>query len=44
MPDVPIGMGAVLFCKGEKPECPEVYAYNGYWDGVYDGFSVDGTP
>lgn len=41
MPGVPNGMGAVLFLKGGKPECLEVYTYGDPWDGVCDGFSIE---
>ena len=41
MPGVPTGMGAVLFCTGDQPECLEVYTYGDeHWDGVYEGFSI----
>ena len=44
MPGVPNGMGAILFCRGDQPECLEVYTYgNDHWDGVYDGFSIEHT-
>ena len=44
MPGVPNGMGAVLFCKGDEPECLEVYTYgDDHWDGVYEGFSIEQT-
>ena len=43
MPGVPDGMGAVLFCKGSSPECLETYSFgNDHWDGVHEGFSIDG--
>lgn len=42
MPTVPNGMGAVLFCRGDRPECLEVYTFgNEHWDGVYDGYSIE---
>ena len=42
MPRVPNGMGAVLFCKGGRPLCLEVFAYgDDRWDGVYDGFDIE---
>jgi hypothetical protein len=42
MPAVPNGMGAVLFCKGGRPHCLEVYTYgNDRWEGVYDGFAIE---
>lgn len=42
MPGVPNGMGAVLFCKGGRPQCLEVFTYgNDRWDGVYDGFVIE---
>lgn len=43
MPGVPNGMGAVLFCKGDQPECLEIYTYDDHWDGAYDGFTIEGT-
>ena len=44
MPGVPSGMGAVLFCKGGRPECLEVFAYgDDRWEGVYDGFAIEQT-
>jgi len=44
MPGVPNGMGAVLFLKGGKPDCLEVFAYgDDHWDGVFDGFSIQHT-
>jgi len=44
MPGVPYGMGAVLFRKGGKPECLEIFTYGGeHWDGVYEGFSIEQT-
>jgi len=41
MPGVPNGMGAVLFCNGEHPDCLEIFAYDGHWDGVHTGFSIE---
>lgn len=44
VPGVPKGMGAVLFCKGVKPEVLEVYTCgDDHWDGVHDGFSIEPT-
>jgi hypothetical protein len=44
MPGVPNGMGAVLFCKGDRPKCLEVFTYgNDHWEGVYDGFTIEQT-
>ncbi len=41
MPGVPNGMGAVLFCKGGRPQCLEVFTYgDDHWEGVYDGFTI----
>ncbi len=41
MPGVPNGMGAVLFCKGDTPQCLEVFAYgDDHWEGVYEGFTI----
>jgi len=42
MPNVPNGMGAVLFCEKGKPKCLETYTFgNEHWDGVYEGFSIE---
>jgi hypothetical protein len=44
MPGVPNAMGAVLFCKGDRPTCLEVFTYgDDHWEGVYDGFSIGRT-
>ena len=44
MPGVPNGMGAVLFCKGNRPHFLEVYTYgDDRWEGVYDGFAIEQT-
>ena len=44
MPGVPNGMGAVLFCKGGRPQCLEVFTYgDDRWDGVYDRFEIEPT-
>jgi len=44
MPGVPNGMGAVLFCKGDRPKCLEVFTYgDNHWEGVYDGFAIEQT-
>jgi len=44
MPGVPNGMGAVLFCRGDSPQCLEVFTYgDDHWEGVYDGFAIDKT-
>jgi hypothetical protein len=44
MPGVPNGMGAVLFCKGDRPQCLEVFTYgDDHWEGVYDGFAIEQT-
>ena len=41
MPGVPNGMGAVLFCRGDRPTCLETFTYgDDHWDGVYDGYSI----
>ena len=41
MPDVPNGMGAVLFCRDYRPVCLETFTYgNDHWDGVFDNFSI----
>ena len=45
IPNVPSGMGAVLFCKGGRADCLEIFTYgDDHWDGVYDGFSIGGPP
>jgi hypothetical protein len=45
MPSVPNGMGAVLVCKGDQPECLEIFTFgDGHWDGTYNGFSIEPTP
>jgi hypothetical protein len=41
MPNVPNGMGAVLFCRGDRPQCLETFTYGDNWDGVFDNFSID---
>ena len=41
MPTAPNGMGAVLFCKSEQPECLEVHSYSGFqcnWPVSHDGY------
>ena len=44
MPGVPNGMGAVLFCKGDRPKCLEVFTYgHDHWEGVYEGFTIEET-
>jgi len=44
MPNVPNGMGAVLFCRGGQPEILETFTYGAdHWDGEYDGFSIRET-
>ena len=43
IPGIPNGMGAVLFLKGGKPECLEIFTYGDLWDGIYDGFSIEPT-
>lgn len=40
MPGVPNGLGAVLFCRGDRPECLEIFTYEEPWDGVYEGFTI----
>jgi hypothetical protein len=38
-------VGAVLFCKGDQPECLELYTFgNEYWNGVYEGFAIEENP
>ena len=44
MPGVPNGMGAVLFCRGGRPQFLEVFTYgDDHWEGVYDGFAIEQT-
>lgn len=44
MPGVPNGMGAVLFCKGDRPQFLEVFTHgDDYWESVYDGFAIEPT-
>ena len=41
MPNVENGMGAVLFCRGGRPDCLEIVTFgDASWDGVLDGFSI----
>ena len=42
LPGARIGLGAVLFFKGEEPEFLEVYTYDELWDGDYAGFTIEG--
>ena len=42
MPNVPNGMGAVLFCEEGKPKCLETYTFGEeLWDGIFEGFSIE---
>ena len=42
MPNVPEGMGAVLFCEAGKPKVLETYTFgNELWNGEYEGFSIE---
>lgn len=44
MPNVENGMGAVLFCRGARPECLETYTFGDtLWDGVFEGFAIKET-
>jgi hypothetical protein len=44
MPGVPSGLGAVLFCTGNEPNCLEISTFGDeHWDGIYDGFVVRET-
>jgi hypothetical protein len=37
MPNVPNGMGAILFCRGGQPKSLETYTFgNESWDGVFE--------
>jgi hypothetical protein len=41
MPNVQNGMGAVLFCQGDRPKCLETYTFGDeLWDGVFEGFVI----
>jgi hypothetical protein len=41
MPNVQNGMGAVLFCQGDRPKCLETYRFGDeLWDGVFEGFVI----
>jgi hypothetical protein len=41
VPDIPEGLGAVVFCRGTQPECLEIYTYGDtHWDGRYDNFTI----
>jgi hypothetical protein len=41
MPNVPNGMGAVLYCSAGAPKCLETYTFGTEpWDGVYSGFTI----
>lgn len=42
VPGVENGMGAILFCRGGRPECLETYTFAGtLWDGVFEGFKIN---
>ena len=44
VPGVSNGMGAVLFCRGGRPHCLEVFIFGDErWDEVYDGFEIEPT-
>jgi hypothetical protein len=41
LPAVPNGMGAVLWCRANRPSCLELFTYGeDRWDGTYEGFSL----
>jgi hypothetical protein len=41
VPGVPNGLGAVLYCRGEQPQCLETFTYgDDSWNGASEGFSV----
>jgi hypothetical protein len=41
VPGVPSGMGAILYCRGERPQCLETFTYgDDFWTGAFEGFSV----
>lgn len=43
MPNVPNGMGAVLWCRGALPKCLEIFTYGeDRWDGNFEGFELEG--
>jgi len=43
LPDVPGGMGAVLYLRGSEIECLEVFSHvsTERWDGTFDGFTIE---
>ena len=42
LPNVPNGLGAVLFCRSNQPDFLELFTYgDDLWDGNYDGFYFD---
>lgn len=44
MPNVPNGLGAILFCENGKPIFLETYTYGSdHWDGNHQGFSIKGS-
>ncbi len=40
LPDVPNGMGAVVFLKGGHIDFLEIFAYADHWDGTFNGFQL----
>ncbi len=40
MPNVPNGMGAVLFCENGMPKFLETFTYGDFWDGLFDGYTI----
>lgn len=41
VPGVPSGMGAMLLCRGRRPECLETFTCgDDYWTGAFEGFTV----
>ncbi|MCA9031544.1 MAG: hypothetical protein KDA66_12100 [Planctomycetaceae bacterium] len=42
VPSVTNGMGAMLWCRGNLPECLEIFTYgDDSWDGTYDGLDFE---
>lgn len=41
IPSAEVELGAVLFCDGQRLDCLEVFSFDGPWDGVYEGFSIE---
>ena len=42
MPNVPMGLCAVLSCENGKPKVLEICSYGkDHWDGVFEGFAIE---